>query len=199
MSSALAQTLIGGGLAILGGLIAAWWQISRSDDVAQRIRRAERYESALIELNAQVAKAASQVGEVWGAHPARLRRLRQGQTDASEYDLVDQPLTELLNHWTAVSSPIISDNAIVAAFANLHAERATHMWHEGSLAYSGQPPQNGKIDTTQLLQDLEAVYVAVTEVSTQTRSRVAALHDGPHQPLLRRVSALSPAAKRKNS
>jgi hypothetical protein len=153
----------------------------------------------LIELNAQVAKADSQVGEVRGNHVARLRRLSQGQTDASEYDLVDQPLAELLTHWTAVSSPIIFDDAIVAAFANLHVERETHMWHEGSLAYSGQPPQNGKIDTMQFQQDLEAVYVAVTEVSAQARSQVAALHDGPHQPLLRRVSALSPAAKRKNS
>jgi hypothetical protein len=43
MSSALAQTLIGGGLAIVGGFVGAWWQTSRSDNVAQKIRRAERY------------------------------------------------------------------------------------------------------------------------------------------------------------
>ncbi len=59
------QTVIGGVLAIVGGLVAAWWQVSRSDSVAQKIRRAERYESALIELNARAAETVSQVCKVW--------------------------------------------------------------------------------------------------------------------------------------
>jgi hypothetical protein len=58
MSSPLVQTLIGGGLAIVGGLLAASWQTARADNVAQIIRRDERYESALIELNARRAEAA---------------------------------------------------------------------------------------------------------------------------------------------
>ena len=66
MSSALVQTLIGGALAIIGGLVAAWWQVSRSDSVAKKIRRAERYEGALIKLNAQAAETVSQVCKVWG-------------------------------------------------------------------------------------------------------------------------------------
>ena len=78
MSSALVQTLIGGALAIIGGLVAAWWQVSRSDSVAKKIRRAERYEGALIELNARAAETVSQVWKVWGdTRSARLRRPSQ--------------------------------------------------------------------------------------------------------------------------
>jgi hypothetical protein len=153
MSSALAQTLIGGGLAIVGGLVAAWWQISRSDNVAQKIRRAERYESALIELNARVAETVGQVGKVRGdARRARLRGLSHEDTDASEYGRARDPLNELLNHWHSVSSLLISDTTIVEAFVRLHQESATHIWHENSMAYSRQPPMDGKVDTTQFLQ-----------------------------------------------
>ena len=100
MTSALAQTLIGGGLAVVGGLIAAWWQTSRSDNVARSIRRAERYEAALLELNARVAKADSQVGKVWqDGREIVLRGRRHEQIDVSNYDLYRQPLDDLLDHW----------------------------------------------------------------------------------------------------
>lgn len=180
MSSALAQTLIGGGLAIIGGLVAAWWQTSRSDNVAQKIRRAERHESALIELNARVAETVGQVGKVWGdARSASLRGLSHESTDASEYARARDPLDELLNFWHSVSSLLISDTTIVEAFVRLHQESATHIWHEDNMAYSGQPPIDGKVDTTQFVRDLETVYSAVSEAGKEVRQRVAALHDAP--------------------
>jgi hypothetical protein len=44
--------VIGAAGAIAGGFGAAWWQTSRADDVAQKIRRAERREEGLLTLNA---------------------------------------------------------------------------------------------------------------------------------------------------
>jgi hypothetical protein len=183
MSSALVQTLIGGALAIIGGLVAAWWQVSRSDSVAEKIRQAERYEGALIELNARAAETVSQVYKVWDdSRSTRLRNPRQEKTDASEYDRVREPLDKLLDHWQAVASLVISDTTIVEAFARLHRESAEHVWREGSVAYHSNPPINGWADTTQLLQDLEAVSVAVSDAGKEVRLRVAALHDAPHSP-----------------
>jgi hypothetical protein len=170
-------------------LVAAWWQISRSDNVAQKIRRAERYESALIELNARVAETVGRLGKVWNdAKSASLRGLSQEDTDASEYGRAREPLNELLNHWFSVSSLLISDTTIVEAFVRLHQESATHIWHEDSRAYSRQPPIDGKVDTIQFLQDLETVYVAVSEAGEEVRLRVAALHDAPRS-LLRTITA----------
>jgi len=189
MSSALVQTLIGGGLAIVGGLVAAWWQISRSDNVAQKIRRAERYEGALIELSARVAETVGQVGKVWcDARSARLRGLSHEDTDASEYGRARDPLNVVLNHWHSVSSLLISDTRLVEAFVRLYQESATHIWHEDNMAYSRQPPTDGKVDTTQFLQDLEAVYVAVSDAGKEVRLRVTALHDPPRS-LLRAITA----------
>src|ERR1700722_11705891 len=159
MSSALAQTLIGGGLAVGGGLLGAWWQTSRSDNIAQKIRRAERYEGALFELSARVASATAQVGSVWqDARSARLRGLSHETTEASEYNRARQPLDELLSYWHSVSSLLISDGEIVDAFVGVHQESASHIWHEGYMAYSRMPPMRDKVDTTQFLQDLEPVF-----------------------------------------
>lgn len=184
MSSALLQTLIGGALAIIGGFVAAWWQVSRSDSVAKKIRRAEWYEGALIELNARAAEAVSQVCKVWSdTRSTRLHRPSQKNTGASEYDRVREPLDKLLDHWQAVSSLVISDTTIVEAFARLHQESAEHVWHKGSVAYDDKPPIDGWADTTQLLQDLEAVSVAVSDAGKEVRLRVVALHDAPRSQL----------------
>lgn len=183
MSSALVQTLIGGALAIIGGLVAAWWQVSRSDSVAKKIRQAERYEGALIELNARTAETVSQVCKVWNdSRSARLRNPRQEKTAASEYDRMRDPLEKLLGHWQAVASLAISDSTIVEAFARLYRESAEHVWREGSVAYRSNPPIGGWADTTQLLQDLEAVSVAVSDTGKEVRLRVAALHEAPRSP-----------------
>ena len=184
MSSALMQTVIGGVLAIIGGLVAAWWQVSRSDSVAQKIRRAERYETALIELNARGAETVSYVLKVWSeARSARLRGLIQENTDASAYGRVRDPLNKLLDHWHSVSSLVISDTAIVEAFAQLHRESAEHVWYEGSVAYSRQPPVDGEVDTAQLLQDLEVVFLAVSEAGKAVSLQVAALQGAPRSSL----------------
>ncbi|MGO8957619.1 MAG: hypothetical protein ACLQFR_09655 [Streptosporangiaceae bacterium] len=52
--SAILQTLVGASAALAGGFLAAWWQTSRVDQVAQKIRRAERREAGLIAPDAKL-------------------------------------------------------------------------------------------------------------------------------------------------
>jgi hypothetical protein len=145
MSSPLVQTLIGGGRAIVGGLFAAWWQTARADNMAQRIRRAERYESALVELNARTAEALSQVIKVWqdGRELVLHGRGHEG-IDASYYDLAAQPLDDLLDHWHSSASLIMSDSAIVDGFSNPRIEKTMHLSHDHNVAYSQPAPVGGK-------------------------------------------------------
>ncbi len=176
MSSAFAQTLIGGGLAIAGGLIAAWWQTARADNVARRIRRAERYESALIELNARAAEASRQVDRFWRDNrEIVLQGRRHERIDISNYDLTRQPLEDLFDHWYSVASPVILDSAIVDAFANLHSQMATHLFDLTSPAYSRGGIVDGKVNNVQFVEDLEAVRMAASNVSKQVSARVATL------------------------
>lgn len=82
VSSAIVQTLIGAAAAIVGGLGAALWQTARADDVARRIRRTERYELALLDLNTTVTVLYSQLLELYrrvelGQHAAQHNEARQ--------------------------------------------------------------------------------------------------------------------------
>jgi len=93
------------------------------------------------------------------------------------------PLNTFNSAEPRVSSLVISETAIVEAFARLHRESAEHVWHEGSVAYNSKPPVDGWGDTTQLLQDLEAVSVAVLDAGNEVRLGVAALRGAPRSPL----------------
>ncbi len=110
MSSPLVQTLIGGGLAILGGLLAAWWQTSRADDIARRVRLAERREDALLTLQVTLTDVYDRVA---GIHRAAVER---GQTTA-QYVAALAALREASQLWLGISSGAIPDPTIVAAYA----------------------------------------------------------------------------------
>jgi hypothetical protein len=107
-SSPLVQTLIGGGLAIVGGLLAAWWQTSRADNVALRIRQAERREQALLELDVLASGLQVRLDELF-------RQVQQGQTPW-QYQEALKVLGELTQHWRSKSSGVIPDPEIVSAY-----------------------------------------------------------------------------------
>lgn len=113
MSSALGQTLIGAAAALIGGLGAALWQIARADRVAVRIRRAERYESALLDLNASVAVTYGRLLDIY-------RQAERGQ-NATQYIEARQAVDQLRVHWDSRSSSMIGDQATVDAYAYFNA------------------------------------------------------------------------------
>jgi hypothetical protein len=54
--SATLQTIIGAAAAIIGGFVGAWWQTSRADSSARRIRWEVRREQALLALTTKVGQ-----------------------------------------------------------------------------------------------------------------------------------------------
>lgn len=90
MSSALGQTLIGAAAAIIGGLGAALWQTARADNVARRIRWAERRESALLDLNATVTVIYERLLELY--HRA------EGGQNAAQFNEARQAVAQVRMH-----------------------------------------------------------------------------------------------------
>jgi hypothetical protein len=84
-----------------------------------------------------------------------IKGLRDRRIDTSNYDLARQPLDDLLGRWHSVASVIISDNAVVDAFANLHIQMATHLFSLTSPAYSRGGIAGGKVNIVQFVEDLE--------------------------------------------
>jgi hypothetical protein len=107
-SSPLVQTLVGGGLAIVGGFLTAWWQTTRADKVARRIRQAERREQALLELDALASTLQAQLDDLFG-------QVERGQT-AWQYQEALRVFGELTQHWRGKSSGVIPDPQVVDAY-----------------------------------------------------------------------------------
>jgi hypothetical protein len=67
------QIIIGAGAAIAGGLtsgvLAVWWQARRAEDLARRLRRADREEEALLALNARPAGIREKVDAAYRTAP----------------------------------------------------------------------------------------------------------------------------------
>lgn len=112
MLSTLWQTAIGGAAAIVGGLVAAVWQTSRADTVAQSIRRAERRESGLLALNSVVATKYARLLELY-------RRVEKGQ-NAAQYNEARQLVDEVIQFWESEAQGVIPDEVIVAAYGYLN-------------------------------------------------------------------------------
>jgi hypothetical protein len=113
MLSPLWQTAIGAAAAIVGGLVAAIWQTSRADKLAQSIRRAERREQGLLDLIAVVAPTYSQILELYG-------RVENGQ-NAAQYNEARQFANRVTLHWESAAQGVIPDRAIVIAYRYLNA------------------------------------------------------------------------------
>lgn len=173
------QVLIGGALTIVGGLGAAIWQTYRADNVARRIRQAERRERALLDLNSEAAKVTARVGDVWQA--ARLRVLQgdAAKVSADDYQSAIEAMGGLQARWDGELSGLLPDRAIEEALLACHQAAATRLWRSGSVAYSQPPPTGGVVPSFQFVGDLEAVYLALADLRAVLREGIQALQPRP--------------------
>ncbi len=123
------QTVIGGIAAIIGGLVAAWWQTSRADTIAQNIRRAERREDGLLALNVKVTAVHTTLDGVY-------RAAEKGQA-TSQYLYALMVLSELRQLWEGSLSGKIPDQSIVDAYTALDIAEHERL-PEGSLGAARQ-------------------------------------------------------------
>lgn len=185
--SALPGKLATGQLAVAAMMLARRWDhVLPAREVAAVSRELRHVMTDLRKMTPSMTasdktdqlRARRQVSKVWrDCCEIVLRGRRHKQIDVSNFDLARQPLDDLLDHRHSVASLIISDSAIVDAFVKLSQERATHIWHENSLAYNWNPPIGGKVAITQFLEDLAAVYMAINDAAKQVRGRVVAVQE----------------------
>jgi hypothetical protein len=187
MSSAFVQTLIGALAAIVGGLGAALWQTAHADDVARSIRRAERHEQALIELNALVT-------DIYGQLLALYRQAERGQS-AAQHNQARQALDTLARHWDSRSSGIISDPPIVTAYAYFNAAVQEGLPATGTLQRVEELSAGDEAAGQRFLRDLGRVVGTLDELRKAVREQIELLDSEPSQRrislLLRKVRALA--------
>jgi len=109
--SAVLQTVIGAVAAIAGGFLVAWWQTSRADTIARTIRRAERREEGLLELNEKVTEVHDAIERVYSA-------AEHGQS-TSQYQNARQELNGLHVFWDGRSVGVIPDQAVIDAYRTI--------------------------------------------------------------------------------
>lgn len=173
MSSAFVQTLIGALAAIVGGLGAALWQTARADDVARRIRRAERHEHALIDLNALVT-------DIHGQLLALYRQAEHGQSVA-QHNQARQALDTLAQHWNSHSSGVISDPPIVTAYAYFNVSVQEGLPATGTLQRVQELSAGGEAAGRRFLRDLGRVVGTLDELRKVVREQVELLDSEPSQ------------------
>jgi len=173
MSSALVQTLIGAVAAIIGGLGAALWQTARADDVARRIRKAERREQALIDLNALVTVISGQL--------LALYRRAEGGQNAAQYTEARQALDTIAVHWDSHSAGIISDPSIVTAYAYFNAAVQEGLPSTGTLQRVQELSTGNRAGGQQFLRDLGQVVGRLDELRNAVQEQVKLLDSKPSQ------------------
>jgi hypothetical protein len=65
MLTTLDQLLVGGGLTAGGGFLAAWWQTNRADNIARKIRREERRETALLAMHYKTGEVYDRIAGIY--------------------------------------------------------------------------------------------------------------------------------------
>jgi hypothetical protein len=100
--------VLGGVLSIIGGFFAAWYQTNRADKVAREIRRQERQEQAVLELNAKVAQTHSRLDALY-------RQVEAGQTQWQYQESVNV-MGQLAEAWD-MRAGVIRDHEVVDAYA----------------------------------------------------------------------------------
>ena len=136
--SAIWQTIIGGLLATVGGLLAVWWQARHADDVARRIRSEERREAGLLALNVEVTT-------MHASFDALYRAAGQRQT-TSQYMNAITALAALRRFWEGSSSGVIADKAIVHAYTALDAAAREDLPDGSAGAQRQRELSNGEAD-----------------------------------------------------
>ena len=110
-ASPLWPTLIGAGSALAGGFVAAWWQTSRADRVAQKIRQAERREQGILAAQAKLAAInAAQLALYYQA------KKRQG---SSQYQTALNAISDLKEFWVTEVVATVPDEPILRKYAQL--------------------------------------------------------------------------------
>jgi hypothetical protein len=162
------QVLLGGALTIAGGFVAAWWQTSRADDTARRIRREERSERALLELNSVVAQLLARLDPLY-------RQAESGQTQFQYQEAVNI-MGELARHWESNAAGVITNPEVVRAYAQVNA--SVHDGLPGGSAYAPYMAnlQSGSKESTQrFVRDLGRVLVDLGELKKIVQQRVTEL------------------------
>lgn len=159
------QTIIGAAAAIIGGLVAAWWQTSRADKIAHDIRRAERREEGLLALNVKVTTIHASLD---GVH----RAAEKGQA-TSQYQYALQLLGELKQFWEGSSSGVIPDESIISAYTRLDVAARENL-PSGSLGAERQRElSTGDLATGQrFVRDLGHVLGLTEELKRQVQYQV---------------------------
>ncbi len=173
MSSAFVQTLIGTLAAVVGGLGAALWQTAHADDVARRIRRAERHEEALIDLNALVT-------EIYGQLLSLYRQAEHGQS-AAQHNQARQALDTIAQHWDSRSSSIISDPPIVDAYTHFNVAVQEGLSATGTLQRVRELSAGDEAAGRRFLRDLGRVVGTLDELRKAVREQVELLDSEPSQ------------------
>jgi hypothetical protein len=171
MSSALVQTLIGATAAIVGGLGAALWQTARADKVARRIRKAERREQALIDLNALVTVT-------YGRLLALYHQAERGQ-NAAQHNEARQALDTLAQNWDSRSSGIISDPSVVTAYANFNVAVQEDLPATGTLRRVQELSTGDRAAGQRFLRDLGHVVGTLDEFRKAVQEQVLLLDSNP--------------------
>jgi hypothetical protein len=173
MSSALVQTLVGAVAAIVGGLGAALWQTARADDVARSIRRAERREQALIDLNALVTV-------IYGRLLTLYHQAERGQ-NAAQHNEARQALDTLAQHWDSRSSGILSDPSIVTAYAYFNAAGQEGLPGTATLQRIQELSTGDREAGQRFLRNLGHVVGTLDELRKAVQEQVKLLDSKPSQ------------------
>jgi len=113
--SPLVQTLIGGGLAIIGGLLVALYQSRHTRRLAIQLRAQEREEEGLLRLGAIVGEVESQMStHLWNfEHNPNIVSTNQPANEAEEMR------SRLLEVWPQELAWKIRDEAVAKGVADL--------------------------------------------------------------------------------
>jgi hypothetical protein len=175
----MVQVLIGGALTVAGGFFAAWWQTNRADDVARDIRRDERRERGLLELNAVVAKAHARLDPLY-------RQAESGQTPF-QYQEAIRVRGELAQHWESDAAGVISDQEVVDAY--MAVDVSVHAGLPGGPSYAPYMAdlQSGdKVAVQRFVRDLGHVLAELGDLNKVVQRKVKEL-SGKREPCPRRA------------
>lgn len=141
--SGILQTLIGGVLAIVGGLLAVWWQARHADDIARRIRQEERREQGLLTFRVELVAALKEVDEAFRSVEGR-RELSSSAWTASY-----KALARLEQVWETDVTACVPDRVITEKFLEIRGLR-----HD-LLPWAAPPPPRKDADQAKAADDFE--------------------------------------------
>jgi hypothetical protein len=125
------QTIIGASIgaaaAIIGGWLGAWWQTNRAAKIARNIRREERREQGLLELNAKATEVRDRIGAIY-------REAERGQTPA-QFTQSRQLFDELTQAWDGSWSRMVYDQPVIKSFTSLAVALREDLPGDDTVAY----------------------------------------------------------------